>query len=416
MRGSSWRLLAVLALAAALRLIAARVVGEAHVPWAYEHEAIAENVVTRGVYAFSFYDLSQTKPTSFQPPVYPLFLAATMAADPEGSFALKALQILVATLSVWMLFKLVKAIGWPSEVGLLAAFMMAVYPPLVGYAVLSSPVTLETLFLLAAMLLVFEARNRNSPWYAIGAGICLGLSSMTRSPWILSVPLVMAWLAWNSADGGRRRFLLPIILGAAALATMLPWGLRNARIHGSFSLAGTNGGLNFWIGNNPQATGEYVFPSSLDRDLVLQAAGLPEPERDRFFYRQGLEFIRREPEKALELAARKLGYFLLFRPSMGSSYAQADLPVDLARSLYQLSWLILLPVAILGLALNRMRWKDHLLLLSIFASQALVAAAFFAGTRFRTPLEPFFLIWAAAALLHFSRPILARFYRAAGHA
>lgn len=399
MRGSSWKLIAILVLAVSLRLVAALVIGDAHVPWAYEYEAIAGNVAENGTYAYSFYNLTEPRPTSFQPPIYPLFLAFTIAVDPDGRLALRAVQIAASVLSVWLLYRVVLTTGRGATEALLAAAMMAVYPPLVGYAVLSSPVTLETLFLLSGLLFLLEARKRTSNRHALAAGVGFALAGLTRSPWLLTVPITMAWLAIYSRVQGWRRFRPAIYLGVVALLILAPWAFRNAQVHGVWSVAGTNGGLNFWIGNNPEATGEYLHPTAVDRELALRTAQWPEFERDRFFYRRGLEYIRSNPGEWSALATRKLRYFLLFRPSMGNTYAQSALPIDLARRAYQASWLLLLPLAVLGVAFDRDgRWGVHLLLLSIFLSQALVAVAYFTGTRFRTPMEPFFILWAATFL------------------
>ena len=52
--------------------------------------------------------------------------------------------------------------------------------------------------------------------------------------------------------------MLLLILSAAAVIS--PWTLRNYRVHGEWILISSNGGINFWIGNNEQATGEFIEP------------------------------------------------------------------------------------------------------------------------------------------------------------
>ncbi len=73
--------------------------------------------------------------------------------------------------------------------------------------------------------------------------------------------------------------------------------------------------------------------------------------------------------------------------------------MGLARNIFIVSWLLLLPTGLVGLWIARARWSDHALLVGIILSQALVASLYFVGTRFRTPLEPYFMIWAAGFLV-----------------
>jgi 4-amino-4-deoxy-L-arabinose transferase-like glycosyltransferase len=315
-------------------------------------------------------------------------------------------QIAISVLSIWILYHLTLAIGGSHTQGLLAALMMAVYPPFIGYAVTPSPVTLETLFLLSGTLFIVQAQHESSPWHAIAAGFSFGLAALTRSPWLIAVPIVMAWLFWMSQERGWQRVKIPLLVGMATVIVLVPWAVHNFQTHREWFVTGTNGGLNFWIGNNTAATGEYIFPTQIDRDLILDVASWPERERDRFFYLEGLQFIQQHPRQWLQLAAKKLQYFFLFRPSMGSSYESANLQLDLARTLFKAAWLMLLPLGLLGLLLRRQQWKHHLLFLVIIISQAVVAMLYFTGTRFRIPLETFVMIWAAGFLIWVYRKVL----------
>jgi 4-amino-4-deoxy-L-arabinose transferase-like glycosyltransferase len=392
---TSLRLGLLLALSLSLRLAAWHVIGNDRVPWEYEYEEIASNLTATGEYTYSFYHLTQARPTAFEPPVYPLFLAAVGKLAP-GSSLINALQILLSCLTVLALYGLARALGGSTRQASLAAAFLAVYPPAVAYAATSSTVTLESFFIITATLLLIRAGDRG-PWYmAAGAGLLFALAALTRSAWLVTLPLAFLWILLYRQDGvwNRTRLALPMLLGAAIV--LAPWAAYTQRTQGKWMLTSTNGGLNFWIGNNPEATGEYIHPTELDRDLVLRVADWPERARDRFFYERGFDFVRSSPGQFLALVVRKLQYFFLFRPGIGSTYEQASLPLTLARWLFIISWLIVLPFSVYGLAASRQHWRSHLLLVAIFLSQAAIAAIFFVGTRFRTPVDGYALIWAAA--------------------
>jgi hypothetical protein len=172
----------------------------------------------------------------------------------------------------------------------------------------------------------------------------------------------------------------------------------NHATHHTWLFTSTNGGVNFWIGNNPQATGEYIFPTEIDRETVLAAAKLSEVERDRYFYSLGFDFIREAPGDFLRLFGRKLTYYLFFRPNIGSTYQGVNLEIDLARYVFIISWLSLVPFALVGLFNLGERQPDHTWLIAIFISQAIIASLYFVGTRFRTPIDGLVIIWASIGI------------------
>ena len=64
---------------------------------------------------------------------------------------------------------------------------------------------------------------------------------------------------------------------------------------------------------------------------------------------------RSQPGPALKLAVKKLTYFVFFRPSIGSSYQSIDLKVGIAQQSFIASWLLLLPLGLAGLWIDRKR-------------------------------------------------------------
>ncbi len=187
-----------------------------------------------------------------------------------------------------------------------------------------------------------------------------------------------------------------LFFGLAACFTLLPWVIYNYKVQGRLLVTSTNGGLNFWIGNNPHATGEYVFPTELDQKLVLGVVGWSEIARDQFFYAQGLDFIRKSPGEFVSLLGRKLIYAIFFRPNIGSVYETAHITMyNLAIVSFVAVWLALIPFALVGLFSSGTFWRAHTLLVVVFLGNVATSALYFSGTRFRTPVDSFVVIWAA---------------------
>ncbi|MCL5951115.1 MAG: glycosyltransferase family 39 protein [Chloroflexi bacterium] len=389
-------LTAILLLGIILRVLVMAVIGSARVPWELEFEEIADNLVSHGQYYYSFYHLGSPRPTSFIPPLYPFLLAfGRYLWQANGDWVVKSLQVVLSCSVIFSLYGLAREIGGSARQGHLVALLWAVYPPAASYVADLSTVTLESFFIVPAIWLVVRAGMRQSYSSALAAGALISLAALTRSTWLVLLPLSLAWLAWYHRHARAVMAKTVIGLGLAGLVVLSPWITYNFRTHGTLLLTSTNGGINFWIGNNPKATGEYVFPTEMDQALVTSVANWPEVPRDQFFYAKGIEFIRNSPGEFLNLAAHKLIYFFLFRPNIGSNYRAAQISLlDVASVLFVVSWFFLLPFALIGLAHVGGHWQEHMLFVLIFLSNAGVSMLYFSGTRFRTPIDGLAMIWA----------------------
>ena len=311
----------------------------------------------------------------------------------------KAIQILASELTVLGIYALTHELGGSTRQGLLTALLWTFYPPAIAYASDLSTVTMETFFLIPGIWLLLRAVKKQSHGMLIPAGILLSLAALTRSTWLVAVLLAMVWLTWYLRGKWRVWVKTALLFGLAASFTLLPWVVYNYKIQGRLLLTSTNGGLNFWIGNNPHATGEYIFPTDIDRDLVNGVANLSELSRDRFFYTQGFDFIRNSPSQFISLLVRKLLYTIFFRPNIGSIYATAHIEMyNLAIDSFVIAWLALIPFALLGLFHLGTHWSEHSLLILIFLGNVFTSAIYFSGTRFRTPVDGFVAIWAVIGL------------------
>jgi 4-amino-4-deoxy-L-arabinose transferase-like glycosyltransferase len=383
-----------------LRVVAALVVGSSRLPYELEFEEIARNLVQHGTYSYSFYGLSPNQLSSFIPPVYPLFLASADLLWPaNGDWLVKAIQILFSGATILGLYSLARELGGSTKQGLLVAFFWAIYPPAIAYASDLSTVTLEIFFFIAGIWLLLRGIKRHSAWLVLPAGVLLTLAALTRSTWLIVLPLAIIWLIWYLRRNRQAWIKLTLVFFVGAAATLTPWVVHNYQTQGRWLLTSTNGGLNFWIGNNAHATGEYIFPTAIDEKLVLSVAGWPEINRDHFFYTQGFTFIRNSPLDFLALLGRKLLYSIFFRPNIGSTYEAARISFyNLSVISFVAAWLALLPFALIGLFHLGSHWREHCLLILAFIGNLATSTLYFSGTRFRTPVDGFAMIWAAIGL------------------
>jgi hypothetical protein len=165
----------------------------------------------------------------------------------------------------------------------------------------------------------------------------------------------------------------------------------------------SEGGVTFWTGNHPLATGDGDLAANLPIKLDNQRfrsehPGLNEEQLEPLYYREAVAWIRAHPIDWIQLEFRKLFYLVV---PVGPSYTLHSMRY------YVLSVLSYLSVALLAIAaLGRLRLAATPGLWLLAGSAVLVALVFFPQERFRIPvIDPTLVILAGGALASFIRPV-----------
>lgn len=309
---------------------------------------------------------------SWRPPLYPLFLALVYGVWGYSHLAVKVVQALIGAGTVILVWAIARALR--REAALLAGGLALVYGPLVT---ISAEVMSETLFCffiaLAAWLLIVAEGRRN---YLLLAGVTVGLAALTRPVGLLWVPAFALVAVWRLRGEGVRRGLW---VGVALLVVVLPWSARNGQVHGAWVPISTHGGFILARSNAFEPDWRRDKGWGITESFFRRIPS--EIERDRHWYAQGRAFIKAHPGYYLRLVGERfarLWYF--FRPD------------------YNIWFMIVMPFSILGL---RRYWHlDNFAYLSSFiaCSTLVFSAILYGSTRFRLPLEPLFIVFAAAYL------------------
>ncbi len=338
----------------------------------------------------------------WQPPGIVYTTAAAMALAGPGLVAPRVVQAVVSTLACLMLFLVSRRLFGPG-VALAAAAVLALH----GVAIFASYELLAatwamTLDLLAVWQLgCLAASDRHAVLRAGAAGLALGASAIF-TPVVLPFALgVGVWLLWQRR-GHRGRLLLVYGLGVAL--PIAPVAVRNARVSGELVLVSTNGGLNFYLGNNARSADTIALrPGRRYLDLIEEPrrAGIRTAAAEsRYFYRKAGAWIAAEPGSALRGYARKLLLFV--------NGAEIPRDTDLhearegSRVLSALVWPgplrwpdgVLIPFALVGLGTTLRRRRELRVMHGFLAAQALVVAAFFVTSRYRVPSLPLLALFA----------------------
>ncbi len=344
----------------------------------------------------------------FQAPLYPYLLAVLYVLCGRSLDAVYLVQIGLAVAGCYALYRAGREMGGES-VGLGAALLAAVYGPFLFYDaqfLKESPAVAVTSFLLWALA---AARSHPGVGRWLTAGALLGILALLRENALLLIPFLLP-LAWTREGGGRALLRRGGALLAGLVLALLPVALRNGLVGGDFLPTTFQGGVNFYIGNNPQADGTYqpIVPGkqipALERRepvrLAEQAAGrrLSAGEVSRYWLGRALVWARQEPGEFLRLQVHKLGMFWSWYewPDAVDYYYVKTLSPVLRLPLLEFGGAVILALA--GLVLARRRLGALAPALLFLVGWMLSTVIFFLFSRYRLPGVPALLILGGVTL------------------
>jgi tetratricopeptide (TPR) repeat protein len=338
----------------------------------------------------------------FQAPLYPYVLASVYVAAGHRLDVVYLLQIALAMFGIFALYRATRAMA-DERLALIAAAMAALYGPFLFYDALLLKESLAVTAT-AGLLWALAAAGTAPRW--LGAGALLGVLALLRENALLLVPFLVP-AAWRT-DGGPRRFALhasTFVLGVALV--LAPVAVRNGIVGGAWLPTSNQGGVNFYIGNNPKADGTWrpLVPGkqipALERlepqRLAEQEVGrkLKPAEVSSFWLHRALGWAAAHPLDFALLQVRKLGrYFDWYeQPDAVDYYWVKRISPVYRLPLIEFSTLSVLAVA--GLWISRWRLRRFAPAL-LFASGWIVSTVvFFPFSRYRLPLVPAILPLAA---------------------
>lgn len=335
-------------------------------------------------------------------PLYPYFLAIIFRLG-GGAAGARIVQHLMGVALCWMIYRTGKRISAPGT-ALLAAFLYAVCAPALFYEGWMLGETLAAFLTGALLLTLLRPADTGRAAYGLAAGALSSLLLLVRPS---LVPLgAFAWLAARRA-GGKKAALIAFLAGFAVVGAA-GGGLYH-RYTGQFILFSPHGGINFWLGNGPGATGSvwsppFARPSPAFQveDFRREASRRTERElslreSSAFWFRETAAEIAARPARFFSLFARKL--FLFFSGNdLSDIYHWSRLRQRLPLLTIPVDWRLISPLALLGIiaAWNRRR---RLALIYIFTgAYAASIALFFVTSRHRFPIVAVLCLAAAEGI------------------
>jgi len=337
-------------------------------------------------------------------PLYAFFLAGIYALFGVDFLAVRLLQCGLGAAGAVMVYALGRRF-FSSAVGVAAALLYAFHGVILFYEgqfLAASPAVFLTLLL----IFVLSKPGETGLFRWLGGGLVLGLCVLLRPNYLLFIPVILFWLLFFRCHVLKKKISAAAVLCLGTAVMVFPVTLRNYLVDGDLLLLTPNGGINFYIGNNPAAVGRFSPLSGVALDLDGQARdaaavaektlgrALKPSEVSGFWMAKGRAFLLGHPVDAIKLIGAKC---LLF---WNGEETRLNLDFNFHRRFSRLlrwplsGFGLLAPFAIAGMALSLNRWKTCFPLYAAVFVSFLTVLLFFMSDRYRLPSVPFLLIFA----------------------
>lgn len=378
-------------------------------PLLWENGGIAQYLYEGKGFRIDYFGLTAER-TSIQAPGYPVVLWAAWklcGQTPAAYILISAGQCLAVASMVWPVGILSRR-WFPDQPPWIAQGLVVIYPLYFWYCTRIHH-TAVVMALHPWLLWSWLEWCRRGPWHGIATGILAAVAGLFQ-PVLLGVYAICgaALLAGALLKKQWKPAANLILAAVAVVVCLMPWTIRNYEVQGRFILVKSGMAKEFWMGNNPNATGTtYAAGGAQEITMAFPPKAyaltgkVPEIVLMDALEAEAWAYIKAHPGKTVEITLRKILWFWTVAPSdlVRSSQegeALAYRSVDIAY------WAIVVGLAVLGVVTSKYPVKEYLAVLAIYFSvySAVYGMTHVGQARFRGEIE-FIFLFGAAAGLHF---------------
>ncbi|HKW14400.1 MAG TPA: glycosyltransferase family 39 protein [Candidatus Krumholzibacteria bacterium] len=350
----------------------------------------------------------------FRGPLYPYFLALLYKLSGNSIAFAIFVQHLIGSLTAGLIYLTARDL-FSRRVALVAGITTALYWVLVY---MEGDLLLETTFIFLntlSMYLLLRAMKTNKVSLFAAGGFALGLATIDRPSvmvFFIAVP-VAVYLAARQRGASAKSWITRLVVTAVACAIPIaPVMIRNYVVAKAIVPVGASGGVNFWIGNNPNSDGSTAIVPGTRADWwggYFDAIAIAEKDAGHklnlaqvsdYYFAKGKQFIREHPDEAWPLMWKK------FRMYWGAGERANDKYIYFFWHLAKMKWVplpgfwLVGPLAFLGGVLLWRRRSELAMFYLFIIVYSLGVIAFFVNARFRLPIMPAMTLFSAYACVY----------------
>ena len=338
--------------------------------------------------------------TYFRAPFYIFYLAGIYKLFGVSLLAVRIFSLIPAMISLIFTYKITKQI-FSKQIGYIAAVIHAVYP-LIFY--FEFELLLDSLFLLLMQIAIFyfiRWYDSKSSLHIVISGLFLGIGAITRPTILVILPVLFLTIILIKISFKEKVVSLLLLIFSISLI-VLPVTYRNYKKSHEFVLIASQGGINFYIGNNESADGiSAALPEPLGMNWrIKQISYLAEQDKKRnlkqseisdYWMQKGINWIKEHPGDFLKLYIKKLYYSIGNKEISNNRYLDYYFNKVYLLKYNYLSFGMLFGLTLLTVFLTAASNRKVLIIAGIITVYIAVSALFFFSSRFRLPLLPLFI-------------------------
>ncbi len=365
-------------------------------PKTWEYEAIAQNMLKKGDFVYNYRDYGEYR--ALVSPGYPYLTFAVYKIFGTNHRLMLFIQFIMMTALCFIIYRITWLFFKNIWISFIASLLTAVHPGLIFYSstMLHQFALYITLFF-GSILLLCLCHLKNKWPYFILLGIIGGFAVLTRATFLPVIVLgLILYVIINKTNHTKARVIKAVTALAILLIVNAPWAVRNYLIFEKFIYSQTNIWEQFWVGNNPEATGGHYKADGtivLDYKPPEMQAELDSSDSEisdnKIFRKYAFKYLREQPAAFVSGVLKKAILFWWFFPQTGILYPKYYLLA------YRILYTTLLFFAASGLAICQLKklWKPIMIfpLLLVFGINA-VHALNFVEMRHRWTVEPILMI------------------------
>ena len=349
-------------------------------------------------------------PVFYGLPLYPFFLGLCYKVFGGSLLMAKLVQLLLGLATIFLVYRIGTKL-FSESVGLLAAFLAAVYGPLFFNEQILIPEAIGIPLYAAAFYVVCLSEEAATVKKAALLGLLLGLAALTKANALLFAFIYVPFWFFRDPRSFAAKSKIAAVSFLTLLAVLAPVAAHNYFFGKDKVLLTSHAGLNFYVGNHPNAQGVFEAPEGTGTNVEAQREGarvvaekamgrsLKPSEVSAYWSGRAKEFIRQNPGRFARLCVKKIALFFDAREL--SDLEDFEFSKELVGFL-RLPWpgfAFLGPFFLLGLAVSLGKMRHAGTFILWVGSYLAGLVFFFVNARYRLPVLSVFFPLAAAGLL-----------------
>lgn len=254
---------------------------------------------------------------------YPFLLMMVYSFTNSSILCVKLIQIFLGSVTCVIIYRLGEKI-FGKTAGIVAGCIAAFYGPLIFFDGELLATCWATFAAASLILLLIKVSEKNSAKLCFAMGLCAGLGVIIRPNFIpflffSGIWLIILWIKQRIHFNKILLYLLSITGGL--LIVVMPVAAKNYQLTKRFSFLPETGGINLYIGNNPDIEIATIRPGDKWKailELPSQHGIKTKNGARQFFYNKTFEYIRTQPISFIKGILHKTTEFLSSREMPGN--------------------------------------------------------------------------------------------------